>query len=359
MLLDIFSFYVDEADKEDEWHTLVHVCQRWRNLVFASPRRLHLTLVYDPSRPVGEMLDIWPALPFVIILDLCGPLGRQWWVPNVDNLIPALNHYERIPRITVSYLQSQALGRLAAGMCRPFPMLTSLQLSGVPQSETSLPNSFLGGSAPRLRTLALISISFPALPNLLLSATDLVHLDLWNIPNSAYIPPNEMVVCLSTLTRLKTLYLGFCPRVLHGTSRPLPPLTRSVLHALTTLWFSGDSEYLEDFISRINVPVLNDIDITFSDILPFDTPELRQFISRTEMHDPFNRAIVRFFHDYVEVTLSPESLRVDKQSASRLRVSWEKSDRQMTSLLRLCGLCLPSPLLSILEYLDFYNHGSQ
>ena len=58
VLLDIFSFYVDEADKEDEWHTLVHVCQRWWNLVFASPRRLHLTLVYDARRPVRKMLRI-------------------------------------------------------------------------------------------------------------------------------------------------------------------------------------------------------------------------------------------------------------------------------------------------------------
>ncbi|KAH9994351.1 hypothetical protein BJV74DRAFT_831636 [Russula compacta] len=246
------------------------------------------------------------------------------------------------------------IGRLVAGMCQPFPMLTSLQLSGVTRSETRLPDSFLGGSAPRLRTLALIGISLPALPNIFLPATDLVHLDLCDIPNSAYIPPDEMVVCLSILTRLKTLYFGFRPRVLRGTSRPLPPLTRSVLHALTTLWFSGSSEYLEDLISRIDAPLLNDIDVTFSDIFSFDTPEFLQFINRTEMLNPFNRATMRCYPNCVDVTLSSETLQVDQQSV-RLRVSWEKSNWQLMSLVRFCRSSLPLPLLSVLEYLDIYD----
>ncbi|KAH9965584.1 hypothetical protein BJV74DRAFT_890223 [Russula compacta] len=291
VLLDIFGFCVDRANKEDEWHALVHVCQRWRKVVFGSPRRLHLTLVYDPRRPVWEMLDIWPALPFVIILDLHDGLGWEWRVPRVDNTIAALKYHERIRRIAVPHLSSRVLGRLAAGLCQPFPMLTSLQLSGIIQpAETRLPDSFLGGSAPRLRTLALIGISLPALPNIFLPATDLVHLDLCDIPNSAYISLDEMVVCLSMLTRLKTLYLGFRPRVLDGTSRLPPPLTRSVLHALTTFWFSGSSQYSEDFISRIDAPLLNDIDITFCDLLIFDTPEFLQFINHTELHNAFNRA---------------------------------------------------------------------
>ena len=137
-------------------------------------------------------------------------------------------------------------------MCPPFPMLTSLQLSGTPpQTETHLPDSFLGGSAPRLRTLTLIDVSFPALPNLLLSAHDLIHLDLWDIPDSGYIPPYAMVVSLSTLIRLNTLYFGFRSRLSGRTSRRLPPPTRSVLHDLTTRWFSGHSEYLEDFITPL------------------------------------------------------------------------------------------------------------
>ena len=43
VLLDIFDFYVVEAMEDEEvlyldkisaWHTLVHVCRRWRSVVF-------------------------------------------------------------------------------------------------------------------------------------------------------------------------------------------------------------------------------------------------------------------------------------------------------------------------------------
>ena len=365
VLLDIFSFYVDQANKEDEWYTLVHVCQRWRNVVFGSPRRLHLTLVYDPRRPVREMLDIWPAFPFTILFHenlfpfFISVADGIWQVQCVDNIFAALEHHKRICRITVSRLPDWNMKTLAAGMCRPFPILTSLQLSDAAQSEPSLSDSFLGGSAPCLRILTLIGLSFPALPNLLLSAHDLVHLDLWDIPDSGYIPPDEMVVCLSTLTRLKTLYLGFRSRFPGGKSRRPPPLTRIVLHALTTLWFSANCEYLEDFISRIDVPQLNNIDITFPDgFFALDTPQFVQFFNRTEMPNPFNRVTVQFYRNCVEVSISSENLPVDQQSV-RLRVTWIRLldwQYQLMSLVRLCRSCLPLSLLSILEYLDIYTH---
>jgi hypothetical protein len=46
LLLEVFSLCVhnEEAD-EDEWQMLVHICHRWRCLVFASPRRLNLRLL--------------------------------------------------------------------------------------------------------------------------------------------------------------------------------------------------------------------------------------------------------------------------------------------------------------------------
>jgi hypothetical protein len=71
-LLAIFEFYLNDnndpyrIDYLDEWHTLVHVCRRWRDLVVASPRRLNLRLLCSNTRPVREMLDFWPALPIEI-----------------------------------------------------------------------------------------------------------------------------------------------------------------------------------------------------------------------------------------------------------------------------------------------------
>jgi hypothetical protein len=63
-----------EFQNVNEWHTLVHVCRRWRDLVFASPRRLNLRLLCRKDTPVREMLDIWPALP-IVIQDIGPELG--------------------------------------------------------------------------------------------------------------------------------------------------------------------------------------------------------------------------------------------------------------------------------------------
>ena len=73
----------------------------------------------------------------------------------------------------------------------PFPELTFLWLCAL---DLELPGSFLGGSTPRLENLRLDG----KLAKLLLSATHLVHLHLFNVP------PDAMVTCLSTLSSLES-----------------------------------------------------------------------------------------------------------------------------------------------------------
>jgi hypothetical protein len=57
-LLDIFAVYLNDDDQDrfqsvDKWHTLVHVCRRWRGLVFASPCSLNLRLLCRRHRRVA------------------------------------------------------------------------------------------------------------------------------------------------------------------------------------------------------------------------------------------------------------------------------------------------------------------
>ena len=230
VLLEIFDFYfveVYDVYDVDDWHTLVHVCRRWRNVVFSSPRRLHLQLLCKPGRPVTEMLDIWPKLPiFVLYDDTSYPVVKE-----TDNVISALKLKGSVSRIDLTVSSSPATWeKFAAVMQDPFPMLEDLSL----QHHNMTPiisDSFLDGSAPRLQNLFLGDILFPALPNLLLSATDLVDLFLWDIPHSGRISPEAMVTYISVLIRLKSLSLRFrSPR-----SRPdsvgrfLHPLRRTLL----------------------------------------------------------------------------------------------------------------------------------
>jgi hypothetical protein len=288
---------------------------------------------------VKKLLDIWPPLPIFIYTE------NSWKspLPGVANLLAALEQQNRVCGIWI-YGVSNLLLKESVAM-KPFPSLTSLVLWS--NEVTVLPDSFLGGSAPRLRTIWLLGIPFPGLGKLLLSTTDLVRLTLHSIPYSGYISPEAMVASLSTLTRLEELDLQFRSPQSRADreNRHPPPLTRIILPALTKLWFKGNSEYLEDIISGIDAPLLDTMVITFFNQLLFETPQLRHFISRTGIFGVPDCARMFFGRSYVTVepfrTLS-------------LRISCKPSDWQLSSLSQLHNSAL-SPLLSTLEILEIYN----
>jgi hypothetical protein len=160
--------------KIESWQSLVHVCRRWRCLVFGSARRLNLRLVCT-TRKTRKPLDVWPALPFILF-------GSAF---SVSRVIPELEHSDRIRQIRLSCIAMSHIedcswtAKQTAAMQVPFPELIALYLS-LPggSNEPIIPDSFLGGSAPRLRYLDLVGVPFPGLPKLILSATQLVHLRL-------------------------------------------------------------------------------------------------------------------------------------------------------------------------------------
>jgi hypothetical protein len=325
---------------EDGWRTLVHVCKRWRSVVFSSPRRLDLQLFCTNTRPVKKLLDIWPPLPIYIFASLV------WTSPmrSVTNLMAGLEQQNRVTNISISGFLDSILKRSVA--MKPYPALTRLDLSSNDAKALVLPDSFLGGSAPRLREIWLSNIPFPGIGKLLLSTTDLGRLSLYDIPHSGIIPPEAMVANLSTLTRLEQLCLQFRsprPRADREHRHP-PPLTHVVLPALTRLWFKGDSEYVEDILSRVDAPLLNIMDITFFNQLVFDTPQLSHFISRVGTSRPPDCAPIFFNHGHVTVQLF--------RSLS-LCILCEPSDWQLSSLSQLCNSAL-SPLLTP-ERLKIYN----
>src|SRR5579863_3633783 len=75
---------------ETQWRTLVHVCRRWRYVVFASPRRLDLRLFCTNRRPVKKMLDIWPPFPiYIYAYQHIQPLPLR----GVTNIMAALKQH--------------------------------------------------------------------------------------------------------------------------------------------------------------------------------------------------------------------------------------------------------------------------
>jgi len=290
------------------------------------------------------MLDIWPELP-IIVEDYDGSKMMQ----DADNLIAALKLNDRVSRINLWRVSSSELKTFAAVMQDPFPALTDL-LVVADEMAPVISDSFLGGSAPRLQYLVLEGIPFPALPGILLSATDLVDLQLKDLPHSGYISPEAMVTCLSTLARLESLILEFqSPR-----SRPNrasqfpPPPTRTILPSLTYLHFKGVTEYLEDLVTQIDVPLLEYISITFFNQLIFDMSQLPEFLCRTEKFKILDRADVFFLEDLIIVKLSLQT--GADTTRLQLGISCRKLDWQLSSLAQVCDSALPT--LSALEGLN-------
>ena len=143
VILGIFYSYLlgyRSIDKrQNAWHPLVHVCRRWRTIVFGSPRHLDLQLVCTARTRAREMLDVWPAFPLNIwCLD---PAEKM------DNIIAVLERTDRVCVISM-YIPSSDWEILLAAMQQPFPELRSLRLYN---DETALvvPDSILGGSASK------------------------------------------------------------------------------------------------------------------------------------------------------------------------------------------------------------------
>ena len=134
----------------------------------------------------------------------------------MDNVIDALEQSNCVSQVDL-HLERWQIEEVLAAMQVPFPKLTDLRF--LSDSKTPfISDSFLGGSSLCLRSLTLENFLFPGLPKLLLTATHLVDLYLLDIPDFGYISPEAMINCLSVMTSLGNLFLGFSS----SESRPRP-----------------------------------------------------------------------------------------------------------------------------------------
>lgn len=344
-LLEIFDFYANTWSGWKEWHTLVHVCQKWRNIVFESPLRLHLQLYCNAGTPVRETLNVWPPLPIIV----SGTDHEKW---GVDNIVAALQHKDRICGLYLHNISGSELEGVVAAMQQPFPALTGLNLQyKFIEQPPVFPASFLGGSAQALESLRVVRIAFRGLPNLLLSATRLVSLELWDIPHSGYFSPESMVTSLSVLTKLESLQFGFeSPQSRPDRKNRRPhPQTLILLPVLTLLMLKGVGDYVEDLVAGIDAPLLDNLTISLLHQEILETPQITQFISRTPKIKAYDEVHMVFSDREVSVRTFGEKL--------SLGILCAESDVQLSSLQQLCSSFIPQALVErvyILEE-DFFE----
>ncbi len=308
VLVEIFDFYRNNHEYTRhtvwKWHLLVHVCQRWRQIVFVSPHRLNHQILCTHKTPARKNLGIWPAFPIVIDY-------RYSWrgvTPNnKDNVIAALEHPSRICYVNLNVTGPQ-LGNMAMVMQEPFPMLTRLDISLTGANASVLPDGFLGGSSPCLQEVYLHGIPFPELPTLLSSTSDLVTLALSIIPAAGYISPEAMVVVLAALPRLETFIIGFQSATLRPSQIHPPPLTRIILPALTTFQFQGACEYLENLVAHIDSPQLDRIYMNYlsiNQLVDVQVAQLSKFFDRSvgPKLTLFKHVRVNFFRGFISFAI--------------------------------------------------------
>ena len=311
VLLEIFcfyqAFYLSDPDVFEmplrDWRQLMHVCRRWRHIIFESPRRLNLQILCTFNKRFKKSLGIWPDFPIAI-------KHRDFRLDSIgqDDVIAALEHPDRVFCIELNITSSQ-LEKMTTLLQKSFPVLTHLDICSKDDESLDLPGGFLGGSAPCLQKINLSVTSFPALPTLLLSAKNLEELTLWGVPPTYYISPGAMVACLAELPRLDTLCLHFTlVAVRLGQIHP-PPMTRVVLLALANFDFFGTSEYLEDLVAQIDCPELDHIHVYITNpVVNFQVAQLSKFLNRsvglemspyspTEVDLAHGRVVIKMFCD--------------------------------------------------------------
>ena len=268
LLLEVFDSYRQSIDQYDHkwrkkyaWLNLAHVCTRWRAVVFASSSRLDVNIIVGPEKPGHIKAFLSGHLPILIDYShLQSPItDRALW-----RMCATLQHRNRVREISFEG-SNASFKKFFRAADHHFPALESLFLN-FPYGhdhELDIPATFLRGldqSDLRLRRLTLQHASLPSVSRFLLSATALTDLTLIGPAGFASSQASLFLACLQGLQCLRSLDLQLItphiPRDIqyqHLTPEEIVPLSK-----LTRFHYSGSTIFLDNLISRLSAPSLQD-----------------------------------------------------------------------------------------------------
>jgi hypothetical protein len=327
VLLKIFRYHLDVSPRL--WPRLVHICCRWRRIVLASQRALHLQLFCTHGTSVLKALDYWLALP--IVVNFGGSPALDPLAPEDEaNITAALKQSGRVTSICLTVTGS--LLEMFSEVEGSFLKLEDLVLLSRDSMQLTLPSTFRCG--PRLRSLHLTRVSFPALTRLLYSSKNLVDLRLHEVTvlNTWHISPATLANALSRMAQLQSLSLHF-PSTINSITSHFTSGDRVILPSLTCLNLQGIDAYSEGLVARIDAPSLRCIEITFFEKRIFDVPQLREFINRIEVHKSHRQADILSSVGAISISLT----RPGAPSCLKLRVFCKTLRSQPFFMAQICS----------------------
>jgi hypothetical protein len=323
LLLDVFHYYLGASPRF--WSRLVHICRKWRRIVFASQQALGLRLFCTHGTPVVKTLDCWSALP--IVVEYGGFPALYPPAPeDEDNILVALKRSDRVSSIHLTVTAS-LLEKLSP-IEEPFSKLEDLVLLYQGSMMPRLSRTFRWD--PSLRGLHSTRIGFPG-PLQRLSSMDLVDIQLHNMVKAAYLSPDALVNTLSQMTQLRSLSLHFLPTASSIDVSPPASEEPVVLPSLIRLNFRGMAGFLEGLVVSTYAPRLRDIEVAFFDELIFDVPKLSKFIDQIEMQKSHRQADIVFSEGSASISLTQPTL-----TYLKLQLLCESLTQQLFSVAQIC-----------------------
>jgi hypothetical protein len=276
------------------------------------------------------MLDCWPTLR--VVVQFTGSLALDQQTPeDEDGIMAALKQSARVSSISLS-VTSSLLGKFYE-IERPFSELENLVLVSRDSVRLTLPNTIQWGSQLHRLHLTRINLFPTTLFQLLYSSRNLVDLQLHEVLDPLYFPPDNFTNVLSRMPQLLSLSLHFLSTTNYRA--PSPSRVRAVLPVLTRLAFRGITGYLECLVARINAPRLGDIEVTFFNEFTFDLDlsQLSEFIDRIGVHKSYCRAYILSSERVISISL----IRPGAATCLKFHLVCEPLRGQLCSMARICS----------------------
>ena len=332
------------------WYQLVHVCQRWRNLILGSASYLRLSLVCTNGTLVENVLADSPHLPLTV--DYMG--WDSITAEDEEGILLALKQRHRIRHLRL-FFPERILRRLFVAIEGEFPILELLIVVPWPKNTAlMLPETL---QTPNLHHLTLFGFVCPIRSRLHPTATGLVTLCLLIDHQSAYFQPNVLLQWILFMPRLENLEITFTLPASDGDAERqltyIPITTHITLPNLQYFRFRGDGDYLEGIVRWITTPRLENLHIRLFQQLTFSFSHLPQFM-KTTVHLKFDSVNIMFEDERIHLT---GTFREADTHIFSARVDCWLLDQQVSSGAQICNAL--SQVLSAVDHLklDYEIHS--
>ena len=330
------------------WYNLLQVCRRWRHVMLEWATRLKLRVLCNSANPMTTIPSHLTQIPLIIRFKFLYP------VPTLfrKNSVLALQNRDRVYGITISNWGLEDLG-LHKALDSAFPMLETLSLAEA-HARRALPFNFV---APHLRALHLRNIDVPMG---CLSLPDAMNLSSLRLEKILALPLEFLVECIASMPYLEDISINFIqdPPLAHAViESPSTQITCVVLPRLSRLMFSGFSTYLENLLTQISTPFLQDLRFTiFLKRIP-SVVRLSPFLG-TLQNLNFQTAVMWFSGRYMTISYHPDQPSVAPPYAKFTinRPTAGDDEDWRTSILQICSDVAPA--LSVVESLALESYLS-